>query len=164
VKPSAQADADTGARKILTHLAWRLRSARRALARAKALPRETAQVFLANAQGAYTEAWGSLQSAKAVHGEEGADVDVHTNVLDLGGRYRLDGKVWSGTHLQQALECAKTLAWAFERGAVDNGGDGAICRAEVDRAIRHAGNAMGVADLADMIATAMAENRSKRKA
>jgi hypothetical protein len=46
--------------------------------------------------------------------------------------------------------------------AVDNGGDGAMCRAEVYRAIRHAGNAMGIADLADMIATAMAENRSKR--
>jgi hypothetical protein len=85
-------------------------------------------------------------------------------VLDLDGRYRLDGKVWSGTHLQQALECAKTLAWAFERAAVDNGGNGAICRAEIDRATRHAGNAMGIADLADMIATAVAENRSKRKA
>lgn len=83
-------------------------------------------------------------------------------MLDLDARYRLDGKVWAGNNLQKALACANALAWAYERAAVENGGNGSVCQAAVDEANRLACDALGVTALAEIIVEATDENRAKR--
>lgn len=158
----AQPSADEGATKILVNLAWRLRSARKALARAKDASTGTPSAVLASAEGAYIEAWNSLQAAKAIFGGEGEGLDIQTHVLDLEARYRLDGKVWAGHNLQKALACANAIAWAYERAAVENGGDGSVSRDAVDEANRLACDALGVTGLAEIIIEATDENTAKR--
>jgi hypothetical protein len=88
--------------------------------------------------------------------------EVHT--LDADARYQVDGHVRTGNNIQKALECAKALAWAFERAAKENGGNGSVRWADVDAANRHAIDAMGVTGLAGIISEAMAENKAKRGA
>jgi hypothetical protein len=98
--------------------------------------------------------------AGAVAGEVRDFLDVIA--IDIDGRYRVDGTVWTGAQLQEALECAQTLAWAYERADEQNGGDGSVRWEEVDDANRHAINAMGVTRFAELISRAVEVNTAKR--
>lgn len=144
---------------LLVHLAQRVRSAKSTFARLKSRSPAALAVALAVAEGAYLEAWNSLQSAKAVH-VEGAPSPI--TVLCLDGRYSIDGRQCTGEQLQHAVRCSAVLAMAYELAAGENGGDGSVRWKAVDEASREAANALGVSALAELIAEAQSVNRAKR--